>query len=160
LLNGILIGNFATFHLRQDVIARSVDDGVDGLQCVCLQGSGQGIKNGNPAADCRLKGDGASILSSGIEEFRPVLSEQCFVCGDNIFATFQQTQDKRSCRFNAANQFDPDGNIGISENGFCIIGHQAGGEFNIPASCKIKVANFGKFNPLARCTGNSVRVMR
>ena len=73
-------------HLREDEVARAVDDAEQRVDAVGDQPALERIDDRNPAAGGGFEGDAGVLLARELEELRAFDGEQRFVRGDDRFA--------------------------------------------------------------------------
>ena len=100
-------------HPREDVVARAVNDAVNGQDAVGNEAFPQGADDRNAAGDARLKEKMPLVPERRLEKFRAASSKKCLVRGDDVLAVLQCGLDELEGLGRAANQLDDDIEIGI-----------------------------------------------
>ncbi len=84
-LHRFQIAEAGRFHLRENEVARSVQDGVNRLNLVGDQAGADIGNDRNAAGHTGLERYGTAQFAGTVEQLRTMLGDQRFVGGDNIF---------------------------------------------------------------------------
>ncbi len=80
------------FHLREDEIARAVEDRGERLDVIGRETLADVRDDRNAAAHAGVERDRVSQLASPIEQLGPMLGQDRFVGRDDVFARLEQLQ--------------------------------------------------------------------
>jgi hypothetical protein len=103
-------------HLRQDEVARAVDDAGDPFDAVGAQPFAQGFNDRNAAADRPFERHHHVFLLCRREDLVAVLREQRLVRGDDMLAVRDRSQDQLLGDAGAADQLDDDVDVGMVDH--------------------------------------------
>ena len=102
--HGVGVACAQGFHLRENVIAGAVQNGMDRLDLIGRQTRADVGDDRDAAADRRLERDRTPKPARPVEQFGPMLGQQGLVGRDHILATLEQLERVGSGRLQAADQ--------------------------------------------------------
>ena len=102
--NDALEGCLRFFHFGHDVVARAIEDRLQGLDLVGRKALTDVGDDGDTTGNRGLEGDGPAQLPGSIEKLGTKLSEQGLVGRDHIFPALKQFHHDRAGRFKTSNE--------------------------------------------------------
>ena len=91
-------------HLRNNVVARAVENAPQGQNLVCGEALTNVCDDWDTTADAGFKCDRASKCSSAVEQFFSVLCQKRLVGRDDVFSRFEYLEHDGTRRLEATNQ--------------------------------------------------------
>ena len=147
------------FHLRQDVIARAVENGVDRLDFIGREALTDVGDDRNAAGHRGFKGDRAAQFAGPIKQFRPVGGQQRLVRRDDVFSASQQFEHNRAGRPEAADQQRHDRDFLVAGDPLDVIGQDAGRQDDIARFAQIADHDLLEHQLASRMARNPVAVI-
>ena len=117
ILNRVVVSGAPFFHLRNDEVARSIQNAAQRSDLVGGQIATDAGDDGDSTGDRSFEGDRAAETAGQVEQLGTMLGQQGFVGSDDIFATLQYLRHDGPRRFDASHQLCNDVN-------FCIVEHR------------------------------------
>ena len=120
----------AIFHLREDVVTRTVQYAVDPRETICDQALAKSFDNRDTASDGRFEEKVAAVLAGGREDFRAVFADQRLIGGDDNFSPAQRGEGHLARKRRAAHEFAHHVDRGIVGDGERVRGELRRGHFD------------------------------
>ena len=129
-------------HARDDVVARAVENSVDGLEAVPNKGFAHGFDNGNATGHGGFVENRHALFSGEVENFPSMFGEQRFVPSHDHLPGSNGFFDEGQRNLDATHQLDDYLNRRIGKNFVGIVREKRGGRFDISGFSKIADGDF------------------
>jgi hypothetical protein len=110
-------------HLRQDEVGGAVDDAGHPVDAVGREALAQRLDDGDAAGHRGLEGHDHALGARGLEDLGAVHGQQRLVGGDHVLAGRNGFQHQRLGDAVAADQLDDDVDVGVGDDGACVVHH-------------------------------------
>lgn len=113
-------------HLGEDVVGGAVDDSKHSFDGLTEQRFAQWADQWNSTGDRSFE-EQVDLSSFGFgKQLGAVVGQESLVASDNRFASGQRRKDECARRFDAANKFDDEIDLGVDHKARCIVGEHLG----------------------------------
>ena len=147
-------------HLRQNEIARAVENGVDRLNLVGRERLADGGDDRDAAGHGPLEGDGTAQLPRPGKQFRAVLGQQGLVGRNHVLAAFEQLQHDGPVRLHAADDLHHGRNLRVVQHLGEVGGEQSGGERDVARPGQVRIDHLHQLQPLAGVLGDPLATLQ
>jgi len=128
-------------HLGQDIIRRSVDNRMHGINAIGRKSFAKRLNTRNPAAHACLKAKPAFLPVCKFKYLIAIFRKESLVRRHNMFAVLQGFLDQFAGHSRAADQLHDHIDGRIPHHGKSVLGHKAWGRMNLPPGIRIFLRN-------------------